>query len=56
LATEGIQRGHMSLHARNIALTAGATPEMLDQVVQEMIKAKKIRPDFAQELIAKLST
>ena len=55
LATEGIQRGHMSLHARNIALTAGATPEMLDQVVQEMIKAKKIRPDFAQELIAKLS-
>ncbi|MGA1030734.1 MAG: hydroxymethylglutaryl-CoA reductase, degradative [Flavobacteriaceae bacterium] len=56
LATEGIQRGHMSLHARNIALTAGATPEMLDQVVQEMIKAKKIRLDFAQELIAKLST
>jgi len=55
LATEGIQRGHMSLHARNIATTAGASPEILEQVVQEMISAKKIRPDYAEALIKKLS-
>jgi hydroxymethylglutaryl-CoA reductase len=54
LATEGIQRGHMSLHARNIALTAGATPQILEQVVDEMILTKKIRQDFAEELVKKL--
>ena len=54
LANEGIQRGHMSLHARNIALTAGATPQIIDQVVDEMILTKKIRQDFAEELVKKL--
>ena len=54
LATEGIQRGHMSLHARNIAMTAGATPQILEQVVDEMILTKKIRQDFAEELVKKL--
>ena len=54
LANEGIQRGHMSLHARNIALTAGATPQIIEQVVDEMILTKKIRQDFAEELVKKL--
>ena len=45
----------MSLHARNIAITAGAAPEILEQVVQEMITVKKIRPDYAETLIKKLS-
>ena len=54
LATEGIQRGHMSLHARNLALTAGATPQIIDQVVGEMIQSKEIRQDFAAKLVKKL--
>lgn len=55
LATEGIQRGHMSLHARNIAVMAGAAPEILDKVVEIMVKEKKVRLDYAQEIIEKLS-
>lgn len=54
LATEGIQRGHMSLHARNVAITAGASPDIVDQVVAAMVKAKKVRLDYAQELVAQL--
>lgn len=55
LATEGIQRGHMSLHARNIAVTAGAPPELVDQVVEILVKEKKVRLDYAQEIIANLN-
>ena len=47
LACEGIQRGHMALHARNIALAAGATGAEIDWVVQKMIAAKDVRVDFA---------
>ena len=54
LATEGIQRGHMSLHARNVAATAGATPDIMDQVIAAMVKERKVRLDYAQELIQKL--
>lgn len=54
LATEGIQRGHMSLHARNVAMTAGASTDIMDQVVAAMVKAKKVRLDYAQELVAQL--
>lgn len=51
LATEGIQRGHMSLHARNVAVAAGATPDILDRVVAAMVKEKKVRQDYAEELV-----
>lgn len=51
LATEGIQRGHMSLHARNVAVAAGATPDIIDQVVAKMVKARKVRQDYAEELV-----
>lgn len=51
LATEGIQRGHMSLHARNVAVAAGATPDILDQVVKMMVKERKVRQDYAEELV-----
>lgn len=54
LATEGIQRGHMSLHARNIAVTAGATPDIVDQVVAAMVKERKVRLEYAQELVGRL--
>ena len=47
LACEGIQRGHMALHARNIALAAGATGAEIDWVVQKIVAAKDVRVDFA---------
>ena len=56
LATEGIQRGHMKLHAKNLAITAGAPPELVNQVVAEMIKRKAIRMDVAEEVIKELTT
>lgn len=55
LAHEGIQRGHMSLHARNIAVTAGASGELINLVAERMVKERKIRMDRAKELILELS-
>jgi len=53
LATEGIQKGHMKLHARNIALSVGATSEIIDKVVDEMIKANNFSYEFAKGLVWK---
>jgi hydroxymethylglutaryl-CoA reductase len=52
LSTEGIQRGHMALHARNIAMAAGATGADIDWVVKKMIAAKDVRTDLAVALLA----
>jgi len=52
LATEGIQRGHMSLHARNIAVTVGAHLDEVDAVVARMIAEKSVRTDFAEKVLA----
>ncbi len=54
LAHEGIQRGHMSLHARNIAVQAGATGKLVDIVAEKMIKERKVRVDRAKEIICDL--
>lgn len=54
LATEGIQKGHMRLHARNLAAAAGAAPEQIDELVQKMIEEKKISLDRAKELLAQI--
>ena len=51
LATEGIQRGHMRMHARQIALAAGAEPDILQDVVQTMIREGRIRPERAKALV-----
>jgi hydroxymethylglutaryl-CoA reductase len=51
LASEGIQRGHMSLHAKNIAIAAGATGDLIELVANKMIKERKIRVDRAKELL-----
>ncbi len=51
LAHEGIQRGHMSLHARNIAVAAGAAGKLIDSVAEKMVEERKIRMDRAKELI-----
>ncbi|NBH60839.1 hydroxymethylglutaryl-CoA reductase, degradative [Anaerotruncus sp. 80] len=50
LATEGIQRGHMSLHARNLASTVGAKGETLEKIVKQMVAEKKVRMEYAAEL------
>ncbi|HPX95237.1 MAG TPA: hydroxymethylglutaryl-CoA reductase, degradative [Brevefilum fermentans] len=47
LATEGIQRGHMTLHARQVAVAAGAQPEQIDALVERLIADKIIRIDHA---------
>ena len=54
LVTEGIQKGHMRLHARNLASAAGATPEQIDGIVQKMIEEKKISLDRAKELLEQI--
>ena len=51
LATEGIQRGHMSLHARQIALAAGAAGEMIEKVAAQMVAEKAIRVSRAEEIL-----
>ncbi len=51
LSHEGLQRGHMSLHARNFAISAGATGELVDLVVERMVEERKVRLDRAKELI-----
>lgn len=53
LATEGIQRGHMSLHARNLAATAGATGEVMEKIIKQMVAEKNVRLEYAQELLKK---
>ena len=56
LAAEGIQRGHMSLHARNIAAMAGAEGDMIDAVADAMVNEKKVRLDRAKELITEIGS
>ncbi len=54
LATEGIQRGHMELHARNVAIMAGAVGDEVDRVVEVMVRERKIRLDYAKEILEKI--
>ena len=51
LSTEGIQKGHMRLHARNLAAAAGATTDQIDTIVQKMVESKKISLDSAKEIL-----
>ncbi len=54
LATEGIQRGHMSLHARSVAATAGASEGELDLVVRKLVEGGDIKVDVARHILASL--
>lgn len=54
LASEGIQKGHMALHARNVAATAGARGDQVDIIAEKLIKEKNIKVERAQELLADL--
>lgn len=51
LASEGIQRGHMSLHARQIAIAAGATGDTIERIADRMVEEKNVRLTRAQELL-----
>ena len=55
LASEGIQKGHMALHSRNIAKIAGVPDDLIEKVSKKMIKDKKIRVDYAKELLKKIN-
>lgn len=51
LSSEGIQKGHMKLHARNVAISAGAKDGLVDKVAEKMIIERKVRFDRAKELV-----
>lgn len=54
LASEGIQSGHMKLHARNVALSAGATPDEVAAVVDRLVSGGQVRADAAERIVAEL--
>lgn len=53
LATEGIQRGHMELHARSVALAAGACVDEVEKLARILIENKEIKESFAREILSK---
>ncbi|GJQ37259.1 MAG: 3-hydroxy-3-methylglutaryl coenzyme A reductase [Anaerolineaceae bacterium] len=55
LATEGIQRGHMSLHARQVAIAAGAEGDLIEKVAAQMVAEKVVRIDRAEEILKTMS-
>ena len=52
LATEGIQRGHMALHARQVAIAAGAQGDQIARLAEQMVAEKKVRIDRAEEILS----
>jgi hydroxymethylglutaryl-CoA reductase len=51
LATEGIQRGHMTLHARQVAIAAGAAGEQVEKLAAQLVAEKVVRSDRAEEIL-----
>jgi len=54
LASEGIQKGHMNLHSRNIAKLAGVPDELIEKVARKLVEDKKIRVDYAREILQRI--
>jgi hydroxymethylglutaryl-CoA reductase len=54
LSAEGIQRGHMTLHARTVAASAGATGDEVAAVAAALVAAKRVRAEYAEEVLAEL--
>ncbi len=54
LSTVGIQKGHMSLHAKNIAVMAGASGKQIDIVAEKLVKEGKVKLDRAKEILAEI--
>ncbi len=55
LVTEGIQKGHMKLHARNIAIMAGANNSVIDEIALKMVQENNVKLDRARELLKEFS-
>lgn len=55
LATDGIQRGHMRMHAKQLAVAAGAPPHLVPQVVQRMIEEGALRAERARQIVQELT-
>jgi hydroxymethylglutaryl-CoA reductase len=55
LATEGIQRGHMGLHARQVAISAGAAGEQVERLAEQLVREGKVRIDRAEEIMREWS-
>lgn len=51
LVTDGIQKGHMALHSRSVAMAAGATGELVDQIAEKLVEEKEIRVGYAKKLM-----
>jgi hydroxymethylglutaryl-CoA reductase len=51
LATEGIQRGHMGLHARQVAIAAGAEDELVERLADQLVAERTVRIDRAEEIL-----
>jgi hydroxymethylglutaryl-CoA reductase len=56
LSTEGIQRGHMGLHARQVAIAAGAQADQVEKLAQQLVREKVVRIDRAQAILAEWNT
>jgi hydroxymethylglutaryl-CoA reductase len=54
LVTDGIQRGHMTLHARSVVTAAGASPEIFDEVVDKLVESGEVKIWKAEELISQV--
>jgi len=54
LSAEGIQRGHMTLHAKNLAIQVGAKGSEIDEVAERLIKGGKVRADLAEAILKEL--
>ena len=54
LAMEGIQKGHMKLHARNMAIQSGAEDEEIDQVVSRMLREDKVTASDASRILSEI--
>ncbi len=54
LASEGIQKGHMALHARNVAATAGARGDLVDIIAEKLVKEKNVKVERAKELLEEI--
>lgn len=52
LSTEGIQKGHMALHARRVAAEAGAQGELVEIVAEQLARERVYRPERAREILA----
>jgi hydroxymethylglutaryl-CoA reductase len=56
LTSEGIQKGHMALHARNVAATAGARGDQIDFIAEKLVKEKNVKVERAKEILDELGT